>query len=92
MENAQTACIDGSCRLKGVNPPASCLTANQLDLFIFNKVIETADSVGAAAHAGHDHIGQTAFLLQHLTLDFLGNHRLEIPDNGRERMRAHYRA
>ena len=55
-------------------------------------MIEAADGIGAASHAGNDRVGQPAFFLKELFFDFFGDHRLEITDNGREGMRAHDRA
>ena len=34
-------------------------------------------------------VRQTAFLLQNLLLDFLGNHSLKVTNDGREWMRPH---
>ena len=78
VENAQTARIDGGCSLEGVDAAACGLTADQAHIFIIDEIVEAANGVGAAAHAGNDGVRQVAFLFQHLLLDLLGNNRLKI--------------
>ena len=92
MENAQTARIDGGGSLKGVDAAACGLTADQAHGLVVDEIVETANGIGAAAHAGNDGIRQAAFLFQHLFLDLLGNNRLKITHDSGERMRAHHRA
>ena len=89
VENAKPACGNGSGCLCGVYAAACCLTANELHIFVFNKVIEGSDSIGAAANTCKDCIWKPAFFFQHLLLDFFGDNCLEIADNGWERVRAH---
>ena len=79
VENAQSARVDGGGGLKGVYAAACRFTADEPDALVLNEVVETADGVGAAAHAGDDGIRQTAFLFQHLLLDLLGDDPMTEP-------------
>lgn len=49
MEDAKAAGGNGSGRLRGIDAPSCCLTADQLYILIFNEVVERADGIGAAA-------------------------------------------
>ena len=89
VENAHPAGVNRGGGFKGVDAPSGGLTADQPDARVVDKVVEAADGVGTAAHAGHHRIGKTALFFQHLLFNFPGNHRLEIPDNGGEGMRSH---
>ena len=72
---------------------AACrFAADQPHAPVFDKMIEAADGVGAAAHTGNNGVGQTPFFCEHLFLDLLGDDGLEITDNRWERMGPHYRA
>ena len=55
-------------------------------------MVEGADGVGAAAHAGQHRVGEPALLLQQLCLDLPGDDRLEVPHYGGEGVGAHDRA
>lgn len=92
MEDTQLPSGDGGRRLRGVHPPASRLAADQPDLSVSDEMIEAADGVGAAPHTGEHRVGQPPLLFQQLRLDLPGDHRLKIPDDGREGMGAHHRA
>ncbi len=54
--------------------------------------MEKADGVGAAADAGHERVGQTAFRGDHLFLRFLADNRLEVAHHGGIGMRTRGRA
>ena len=92
MENAQTAGSDGRGGLCGIDTAACGLTADQAHALILDEVVERADGVRAAADTCHHNIREFALLFEHLLLDLLGDDRLEIAHDGRERMRAHARA
>ena len=92
MENAQTPRVDGGSCLKGVDAAARCFAADETHALILDEIVETADGVGAAAHAGNDSVRQAAFLFQHLLLDFFGDDGLEVAHDGGERVRPHHRA
>ena len=51
MENAQPPGVDGGCRLEGVDTSPGRLAADEPHVFILNKMVETSDGVGSAAHA-----------------------------------------
>ena len=89
VENAQPAGVDGGSCFKGIDAAACRLAADQAHILILDEMVEAADGIGTAAHAGDDGIGQPAFLFQHLLLDLLGDDRLEITDDGGERVRPH---
>ena len=63
MEDSQLTGIDGCRRLIGINASARCLAADQLHIFVFDKMIEGSDRIGAAAHTGNDRVRQPSFLL-----------------------------
>ena len=73
----------------GVDAASGSLAADELNALVLNEVVEGADGVGTAADTSNDGVRQTAFLLQNLLLDFLGNHSLKVTNDGRERMRTH---
>ncbi len=50
--------------------------------------MEQANGVGATANAGDQRIGQAPFLLLHLLAHFVADHRLEVADHFRVRVRA----
>ena len=89
MEDTKAAGGNGSGRLRGVDAPSCCLTADQLYLLVFNEVIEGTDGIGTAAYTSQHGIRKPAFLLNHLRLDLFGDNRLEISYDGREGMRSH---
>ena len=89
MEDAQAAGGDGGGGLEGVHAPSGGLAADEPDGGIADEVVEGADGVGAAAHAGDDGIGELSLLFHQLFLDLFGDDRLEVPDDGGERMGAH---
>ncbi len=68
------------------------LDADQLDAGVGDEGIKHAGRVAAAAHAGQDHVGQPAQLLQALLPGFRADDRLEIAHDHRERMRADHAA
>ena len=89
MENAGASGVDGCCRLEGVNAASCCFTADEGNLFIFNKMVETSHGIAAAAHTGDHGVGKPAFLFQHLRFDLAGDHGLKIAHDGRKWMRPH---
>ena len=91
MENSDSARGNGCCCFKGVNTSACRLASDQFYIFIFDEMIEAANSIGTTTHTGNHSIGQPAFVYKHLFLDFFGDNCLKITDNGRERMRSHNR-
>ena len=92
MEDSQTAGCDGCCSLCSIHTAACCLTSDQTDIFVINKIIKSSDGIGAAAYAGQDNIRKSALFFQHLLFDLLGNNCLEITDNSRERVGSHNRS
>ena len=92
MENPQPSRVDGCSGFKGINSPASSLTADKAHLGILNEVVKAAHGIGAAAHAGDYRIRQLALLFQDLCPGLPGDHCLEIPDNGGKGMGSHYGA
>ena len=89
MEDSKSASGNGGCGLCSIYAAACCLAADQLYIFVFNKVVKGSDGIGAAAYTGKNCIWKPAFFFQHLFLDFFGDNCLEIADNGWERVRAH---
>ena len=89
VEDTQTAGGQGGSGLLGVDAASGSLAADELNALVLNEVVEGADGVGTAADTSNDGVRQTAFLLQNLLLDFLGNHSLKVTNDGRERMRTH---
>ena len=71
MENSQLSGSNGCRCLSCIDASSGCLTPDQAHSFIFYKMIKSSDGIGTAAHTGQNRIRQTAFLFQHLFLDFL---------------------
>ena len=92
MENSKTAGCDGCCSLCGIHTAASCLTADETDIFVINKIVKSSDCIGDAAYAGQDNIRKSALFFQHLLFDLLGNDCLEITDDSWERVWSHNRS
>ena len=92
MENTKFSGCDRRCRLCSIDTASCCLTADQADSFILNKVIESSDRIGTAAHTGKHSIWKFAFFFEDLLFDLLGNDCLEITDDRRERVRSHDRS
>ena len=89
VENAQATVSDSSGVFGIIHAEAGRFNANQAHILVLDKVVEHTHSVGATAYTGDEHIGQAAFLLQHLRLNFFANNLLEIAYDGGIRMRAH---
>ena len=89
MEDAEAAGIDRGRRLEGVDASARGLTADELHLRVVDEVVEGADGVRSAADARDDGIREVPLLLEHLLLDLLRDHRLEVTHDRRERVRPH---
>ena len=49
-------------------PSARRLAADEPHVLILDKVVETPDGVGSAAHAGQHRVGQPSLLLKNLLL------------------------
>ena len=93
VEHARTAAVHRSRVAVGdVEPVARRLDAVDLHAGVVQERMEQADGVGAAADAGHQRIGKTAFALQHLLAGFVADHRLEVAHHGRVRVRTGRRA
>ena len=92
MEDANPPRIHGSCRFKSINASARRFAANEPHALLFYKVVETPHGIGSSTHTGDHRVGKPPLLLHKLRLDLSGNHRLEIPHNCGERVRAHHRA
>ena len=82
MEDPRFPPGDGGGGFRGVHSPAGGFHPDQLDVFVRDEIVEQADGIAAAPYAGHDHIGQPAFLLQHLGFHFFPDDFLEITDDG----------
>ncbi len=67
---------------------AARLDADQPDTRLIDKVIERANRIGPATHAGQHCRRQPGFLLQDLLLDLLPDHAMKVTDHGWVRMRA----
>ena len=89
VEYANPSRADGCCRLKGIDPAACCLTADQLHLRVLDKMIERADRIGASAYTRKHAVRQPSFPLKDLRPCFPGDHRLEIPHDGGKWVRPH---
>src|SRR5690606_23681989 len=74
--------------LAGVEAVASRFDADDLHAGVVEEGVEQADGVGATANAGHQRIGQAAFLLHDLLAHFVADHRLKVADHGRVGVRA----
>lgn len=72
--------------------PSASLDADQFHLGILDQRIEHARRIAAAAHAGHDHLGQAAELLQALGPGLAADDRLEVANDPRKRMRPDHGA
>ena len=70
MENAYSAGVHGGGCFKGVDSPASRFAAYQPNAFVLDKIVKAADRIRAAANAGDNGVGQSAFLFKQLLLDF----------------------
>ena len=62
------------------------------DVLIRDEGVEHPDGVRSAADASDDNIRQPADLLEHLRARLVADHRLEVADDRRERVRADGRA
>ena len=89
VENAQLSYRNGGRSFLRIHPSSCGLTANQLYTFIRNKMVEGSDSIGASSHAGQYCCRKLSFSFQNFFSNLLGNHRLKIPDHGREGVRSH---
>ena len=87
---ARTNCQRGR-RLWRINSLASRFTANQLDGWIIDKVVEAANRVGAAANTGNYGIRQAALVFKNLLTAFLRDHGLKITHDRWERIWSHGR-
>mmetsp|Transcript_21583 Transcript_21583/g.35860 ORF Transcript_21583/g.35860 Transcript_21583/m.35860 type:complete len:502 (-) Transcript_21583:691-2196(-) len=63
------------------------LDAHDLHVLVLQEGVEHADGVAAAAHAGDDVVRQLAGLLDDLAAGLAADDRLEVADDGRERVR-----
>ena len=63
VEDSETSCGDGRRCLCRVHTASCCLTADELNVFIFNKVVECADGIGSAANTGKNCIRKTSLFL-----------------------------
>ena len=89
VEDAQTAGGDGRRGLRGVHAAACGLTADQANALILDEVDRTRRwRSSRRRHRPCTDVRESALLLEHLLLDLLGDDRLEIAHDGRERMRA----
>ncbi len=88
VQHARRAAGHAGGVLAAVEAVAGGLDADDLHAGIVEEGVEQADGVGAAADAGHQRVGQAAFLLQDLFAHFVADHRLEVADHGRVGVRA----
>ena len=89
VENAERTSADGGCGLLRVDASSGSLKADEPYLRMGNEVIESADGVGTAAHAGEHSIRKASFFFHDLLFDLFGDDGLEVTDDGREGMGAH---
>jgi hypothetical protein len=72
----------------GLHAVPAGLQAHQPDAVIGHEGGEDPDGVGAATDAGQHDVGQPVAALEHLLAGLVTDHPLEVPDHGRERVRA----
>jgi len=89
VEYAEATGVDGRRGLERVYALAGGLAAHQLHLLVLDEIVERPDGVAASADAGDEHVRDPALLLDGLLPDLLAYHGLEVPDDRRERVRAH---
>jgi hypothetical protein len=73
-------------------PFAGGLGADDAHARVVEEGVEQADRVGAAAHAGSDHVGQPAVFLQHLRACLAADDGVEVAHHQRIGMRPGHRA
>ena len=91
MEDSQFAGCNGSCCLCRIYATSCCLTSDQTDIFVIDKIVECSDRIGSATYTCKNCIRKSALFFKDLLFDFFGDHCLKIANNCRERMRSHYR-
>ena len=89
MQHSGPAGGQGSRMAAAVQSIAAGLDAQQPYRCIADKVVKSADSVAAAAHASHHIIGQAALGGQDLRPGFPADDRLKVPHQHRVGMRPH---
>ena len=92
MEDPKTTGCNGCRSLRSIHATSCCLTADETNVFILDEIVKGSDGIGAATYTGQNNIRKSAFFFQHLLFNLLGDHCLEITDDGRERMWSHNRS
>ena len=91
MQHAHAALGDGGGMATGGHTIASGFHTDQPHGGIGHKGMKQAHGIGAAAHAGHQHIGIAAEGPMALALGLLTDHGVEIAHQHRVRMRTRHR-
>ena len=92
VEDSKFSGCDSCCCLCCVYTTTCCLTSDQTNVFVIDEIVECSNRIGTATYTCKYCIWKSALFLKDLLFDFFGNNCLEITDDCREWMRAHYRA
>ena len=92
VENTKFSGCNRCCSLSSIDTASSCLTTNQANSLVLNKVVESSDCIGTTANTGKYSIRKFSFFFQNLFFDLLGNNCLEITNNCRKWVRSHDRS
>lgn len=77
VENTKFSGCDRCCSLSSIDTASSCLTTNQANSLVLNKVVESSDCIGTTANTGKYSIRKFSFFFQNLFFDLLGNNCLK---------------
>ena len=92
MQHARPPACKARRVLAEVRAAPAGLDAEHLHAGVGEKVVEQPDGVAAAAHAGHQIIGQPPRLRQNLGTRLAADHAMELAHHHRVGMRAEHRA
>src|SRR6185312_792212 len=83
LENARRSAGEARGMVAKAGAASTGLHTDELDGRVFEKRMENANGVTAAADAGDDGIGQAAFGFEDLRARFNADHAMEIADHHR---------
>ena len=90
VKNSGLSCTGERLRIVALGlAPSSGLNTDLFHVFVVAELIKGTDRVAAAAHAGQQVIDAPARFFFCLRADLIADAGLEIPHNGRIRVRAH---